>query len=237
MAYKMIAKRNTTWSEEEVKFLIDNYDKYSATEIAHKLRRSISAIYKRANDIGLKKTERITSRQPWTAEDDRYVEDNYPLASLSEMAKHLERTERAICTRASTLGVSRVCSPNVYLNFKRIEKKRKLNSAGKTQYTTEGCIKLASAIVLVSIEDLKKDIRALKRVVDRGFKKGKVKNALLKVLISEAAFFNDNFPLYLETDPKEIVLMCWESCKADRDKYLKENLHLIEDQLGKEFIY
>lgn len=96
---------------------------------------------------------------------------------------------------------------------------------------------LAMAIVRVSVDDLKKDIKALKRIVDRGFKKERLKEAVKKVLISEAAFFNDNFNLYLETDPKEIVLLCWESCKADRNKYLKENLHLIEDQLGKEFIY
>lgn len=86
---------------------------------------------------------------------------------------------------------------------------------------------LAGAIVLASIDDLKKDIKALKTIVDRGFKKDKVEEAVKRVLISESAFFNDNFNLYLETDPKEIVLFCWDTCKADRNKYLKENLHLV----------
>ena len=121
-----------------------------------------------------------------------------------------------------------------YLNFYKIEEYKKRNvhyginsQSDKSIGKVTAYEKLAIAIVDTSIRDLKKEIRALKIIADRGFKKGKVKNALLKVLISEAAFFNDNFPMYLETDPKEIVLVCWESCKADRNKYLKENLHLV----------
>lgn len=131
-----------------------------------------------------------------------------------------------------------------YLNFYKIEECKKRNmhyginsQSDKSIGKVTAYEKLAIAIVDTSIRDLKKEIRALKRVADRGFEKERLKEAVKKVLISEAAFFNDNFPLYLETDPKEIVLVCWDTCKADRNKYLKNNLYLIEDQLGKEFIY
>lgn len=130
-----------------------------------------------------------------------------------------------------------------YLNFYKIEECKKRNihyginsQSDKAVGKVTAYEKLAIAIVDTSIRDLKKEIRALKRVADRGFKKERLKEAVKKVLISEAAFFNDNFPMYVEASPKEIVRLCWNSCKADRNKYLKNNLYLVNEYLNKEFV-
>ncbi len=180
----------------------------------------------------------------WSEEEIKYLENNYRDMPAKKLSENLGRPINSVYIRANEMGLERKPKEQIYLNFEKVEKnkKNKRNLICDAQLDKSiGLIDayrgLAMGIVRASIDDLKKDIKALKRIVDRGFKKDKVEEAVKRVLISEAAFFNDNFPLYLETDPKEIVLVCWDTCKADRNKYLKNNLYLIEDQLGKEFIY
>ncbi len=51
----LINETQTPWTEEELKFLKDNYYKYSRKELAKKLGRTPSAIQNKANRMGLKK--------------------------------------------------------------------------------------------------------------------------------------------------------------------------------------
>lgn len=45
--------------------------------------------------------------RPWTAEDDAYLAANYATAPLWQMAKHLDRTVKALCKRAQESGLRR----------------------------------------------------------------------------------------------------------------------------------
>ena len=182
----------------------------------------------------------------WSEEEIRFLKENVNDMSYEEMADKITRSPMSVRLKAKRTGLVTKTKPKKksdYLNFYKIEecKKREyhygINSqSDKSIGKVTAYEQLAIAIVDVSINDLKKEIRALKRIADRGFKKERLKEAVKKVLISEAAFFNDNFPMYVEANPKEIVRLCWESCKADRNKYLKDNLYLVEEYIGKEFV-
>lgn len=231
--------KGTPWTEEEIKYLEKNYEHMPAKKLSENLGRPINSVYMRANEMGLKRKY----TKVWSDEDREFLRENYKTMNDDELARVLNRSKFSIKSQKSQLGL-RKPKEQIYLNFEKVEKnkKNKRNLICDAQLDKSiGLIDayrgLAMGIVRASIDDLKKDIKALKRIADRGFEKERLKEAVKKVLISEAAFFNDNFPLYLETDPKEIVLVCWDTCKADRNKYLKNNLYLIEDQLGKEFIY
>jgi len=57
---KIIRKR---WSEKEVEFLVKNYNKLTANQIASILGRTIWSIYHKARRIGL--SSRIVGRKPF----------------------------------------------------------------------------------------------------------------------------------------------------------------------------
>ena len=182
----------------------------------------------------------------WSEEEIQFLKENVNDMSYEEMADKMTRSSMSVRLKAKRTGLVTKTKPKKksdYLNFYKIEecKKREhhygINSqSDKSIGKVTAYEQLAIAIVDVSINDLKKEIRALKRIADRGFKKERLKEAVKKVLISEAAFFNDNFPMYVEANPKEIVRLCWDTCKADRNKYLKDNLYLVEEYIGKEFV-
>lgn len=61
------------YSDEDVKFLLNNYDKFSLEELAKKLNRTVSGVYTKINNLGLKYTER------WSEEELNLLEKVYPI--------------------------------------------------------------------------------------------------------------------------------------------------------------
>lgn len=239
-ASKLNLKRpSLLWTKEEDEYLEKNCKKKSIKEMSDFLGRTANAIEARMRRNGLIKVNRVR----WDREKVEFLLDNYNKMSLEEIAETIGCGEESVYMKLYGLGIKKDMHYD-QLNYDVVEinrENRTFRSSDSQSDVSLGLIDaykgLAIRIVRASIDDLKKDIRALKRIVDRGLQKDKVEEAVKKVLISEAAFFNDNFPMYVEANPKEIVRLCWDTCKADRNKYLKDNLYLIEDQLGKEFIY
>ena len=239
-ASKLNLKRpSLLWTKEEDEYLEKNCKEKSIKEMSDFLGRTANAIEARMRLHGLIKPTRVK----WDDKKVEFLTDNYNKMSLEEIAETIGCGKEAVYMQLYGLGIKKDMHYD-QLNYDVIENNRKnrtFRSSDSQSDKSLGLIDaykgLAVGIVRVSIDDLKKDIKALKRMVDRGLQKDKVGEAVKKVLVSESALFNNNFQMYLEADPKRIVLLCWEECKTDRNRYLKDNLYLIEDQLGKEFIY
>lgn len=90
------------WTEEEDKFLIENYNDLTAKEMGAKLGLSESQIRNRVCKLGIKKLDK------WSEEDERIIKENYNVLSTEELSEILEskRDKSAITKKAFHLGVT-----------------------------------------------------------------------------------------------------------------------------------
>ena len=97
----MIKIRNYT--EEELKYIEDNYNTSTVKQIAEKLQKKESSICNAVIKLGLKKQD----HRKWTDEEQRFLKANYLTMTNSEIAKHLNRTFNAISGQMDKLGLVR----------------------------------------------------------------------------------------------------------------------------------
>lgn len=88
-----------SWSDEEVKFVEENYSNTPTSEIAERLNRTPSAVEATASKIGIKKDKW------WTKEDEDFVRRNYGKVSEDELANQLSRSLSSIAHKTSRLGL------------------------------------------------------------------------------------------------------------------------------------
>lgn len=92
---------NNRWDKRDTTFLVENYNKMSVDELAHKLNRTPSAIMTKANDLGLNK------KNKWTEQMDNVLYKYYPNEGM-EVYKRLEGVTGEQCMiRANKLGIKR----------------------------------------------------------------------------------------------------------------------------------
>ena len=89
---------NRIWTEEEIKYLKENYAKLSAKEIAKNLKRTKNAI--KTKVMKLKINKRI-----WTAAEIKYIKENYSLLKPVKIANKLNRSLGGIINIANKLGL------------------------------------------------------------------------------------------------------------------------------------
>lgn len=90
------------FTEEQTKYILDNYEELSTEEIADKLGFTVDQIIGKANYLGLKK------RTTFTKEQDEYIVDNYPTINTKDIADKLGFTIKQINTRAKNLGIYKI---------------------------------------------------------------------------------------------------------------------------------
>ena len=95
----MIKIRN--WTEEQVTFLFENYDKYTVRELSKKLNKSESSVTGAAKKLGFSK---ITHKK-WTDEELQYLRNNYLDMSVEEISKNVCHTIAAVNTKLGHLGL------------------------------------------------------------------------------------------------------------------------------------
>ena len=84
------------WTDREIKFLRDNYNKLTYNELATRLNRSKGAIIRRNEILKLRK-----SGGRWTTAEVQYLKDNYETAGMDELSQHLyTRSDAAIRAKA-----------------------------------------------------------------------------------------------------------------------------------------
>lgn len=101
-------KHNTysRWTEDEILFLINNYDKYSISELQSKgLNKSKSNIYSKLGYLGLSKSG---INRGWTEEEVSILESNYYKKTIDELCDLIpNKSIRAIKHKAFSLGLSK----------------------------------------------------------------------------------------------------------------------------------
>jgi len=89
------------WTDEDRKFLRENYQKMTNKEMAGELGKTVCAIGKRLGTLRLCRT------QGWTPEREWLLRDNYEITSNAFLSKKLGITELAIAKKLSRLGLVR----------------------------------------------------------------------------------------------------------------------------------
>ena len=91
------------YSENELKYIQENYMNKTNKEIADYLHKSINSIKYVANKLGLLKQP----HKPWTKDDDQYLIDHYIDLTSEQIAQYLGRTVNSINARRDDLKLIR----------------------------------------------------------------------------------------------------------------------------------
>jgi len=95
----MQEKENKRWTIKQKKYLLDNYRKKTLKEIAVDLNKTESAVYNKAQTLGIVKKRR------WTEKEDFYLEDNLGKIEIKYIAKQLFRSVSAVLSRMTYLSL------------------------------------------------------------------------------------------------------------------------------------
>lgn len=98
-----MAGKYNNWTNEEIKFLQDNWRKLSDKEIGEILKRPISGVGYKRNDLGLNRQQKL-KWQDWEKE---YLNNAYYDTPHEEMCKILNRNWSTIKETARLLGLKR----------------------------------------------------------------------------------------------------------------------------------
>ena len=96
-------KPKTGWSEQDTQFILDNYPKMDAYELADALGKTENAVRNKLMRLGV--FERKVKRQEWTEEELDFLELNYSTKGASYIARKLGRTTRSVKHKANRLKV------------------------------------------------------------------------------------------------------------------------------------
>ena len=93
------------YTQEEVDFLIKNYQKMTIQEIADELGRTYGSVFRKAQDLYLSKNGCINN--VWSDNEINFIKENYKEMTNKEMAEHINRTSKSIEVKLSKLGLKR----------------------------------------------------------------------------------------------------------------------------------
>jgi len=94
---------NLWWNEKDKKFLVENINKMSYSELSKYLGRSLKAIRHKIKKIKIKKNDR---RRAWLPEDDKMLKKLYPnnLLDIKEIAKKMNKSLNSVRLRANRIN-------------------------------------------------------------------------------------------------------------------------------------
>lgn len=94
--------RTDLWSEEEEKFLIENYGKMPLAELAKMLSRSSAAVKTKMSRLEV----RPTVAYKWKPEEVAFLENNADKMMAKEIAAHLGRTTNSVLAKGAHIGIN-----------------------------------------------------------------------------------------------------------------------------------
>lgn len=101
-----ISKTRKYWTDEETQILIDNFSKIPIDELLNLLpNRNINMIMSKARIYNLKSFHILTST--WKEEEVKFIKDNWLIMPDIQMAKILNKTQRAIKWKREECGLFR----------------------------------------------------------------------------------------------------------------------------------
>lgn len=93
------------WTDEEIDYLVENYDEKTAEEIGDELNRSIDSVQGKVKNLGLD-TKRVGSGKEWTEREEDFLKSNYEDMTAHEIANELDRTFHSVVEKGENLGLS-----------------------------------------------------------------------------------------------------------------------------------
>jgi hypothetical protein len=100
--YKFSRIRPFSWTEGDMKYLKENYNKMDVEEISKRLNKSAMSIRKRASELHLKSDHWIDY-----VNVDEYIKKNYLIKPLTKMCKEINISQSTLTKRAVKLGISK----------------------------------------------------------------------------------------------------------------------------------
>ena len=92
-----------TWTEEEEKYIYENYKTNKIVEIARALERSEKSVYNKMIRMGVYETR--LKRGKWTAEEEKYIYENYKIKSITKMSEELQRNYCSVQLKMIKMGL------------------------------------------------------------------------------------------------------------------------------------
>ena len=145
------------WTNEEEKYLIDNYMTTMYCDIAKALSKTEGAIRAKCFDLNLVKNN------AWSSDEIEYLKENYNKKSIKEIAKYLNRTENSVHLKANRNGLKKSpynCNYDFFKNIDNEEKAYWLGFIAADGWTT---VNETSNSGSIGIELQYKDINHLKK--------------------------------------------------------------------------
>lgn len=96
------------YSEEEIKYLKENFLLLSNKELAGKLDRSVDGIASKLKDLDLIRR----SMNPYTEEEKKYIRDNVGKKTITEIADDLGRTQGGVSKFVSKFRINKIRKKN-----------------------------------------------------------------------------------------------------------------------------
>lgn len=100
------------WSEEEEKYLKENFNKHSKKYIAHELGRTVRSINSKINKMELTK-----GNNRWSEEEKQYLEENWGKYSIPNIANKLGRTVNGVKLKAYKMGLGNFLEAGDYITL------------------------------------------------------------------------------------------------------------------------
>ena len=97
----MKAKNGEYWTKEDDKYVLDNYTKITAKQMAKKLNRTYAATIQRIKVLRGKGKIKQRERVLWTKEEEYFILENYNNMKVREMTKKLGKTAQQIHTKTA----------------------------------------------------------------------------------------------------------------------------------------
>ena len=108
-----MGKRSDEWGTMELTILRMEFPKKTTAEVAARLKRSISAVSNKANELGLKKQRYGIE---WTPQMLKLLKDHFPRMFNRDLAKLIGVSQRTLIRKARELGYEKM---EGFLDIKR----------------------------------------------------------------------------------------------------------------------
>lgn len=92
------------WTEEETKYLLENYNELTDRELAGKLGRSREAVSSKREKMGLLKD---AADNQWTMKEVIYLKEHYLKRTDKQIAEKLNRTRKAVTEQRRRMGMDK----------------------------------------------------------------------------------------------------------------------------------
>jgi hypothetical protein len=121
------------WTNDEINFLKESWNKLKTKDIELNLNRSYIAIYSKARSLNLGPNKAETKRI-WTKEEFNYLADSWGCISMQTIAKNLDRTASAVQQKATDSGLGPFLEAGEYVTLNQFMNELMGTYVGK-QYT------------------------------------------------------------------------------------------------------